>query len=55
VIIGEEEEVANAAYAHAITVHGHPDGAGTLEAIRSFLEPAENYQFDARPQEPLPS
>lgn len=55
VIIGEEAEVANAALAHAVAVHGHPDDAGTREAISGFLEPAENYQFAARPQEPLPS
>ena len=55
VIIGEEEEVANAAIAHAAAVHGHPDNAETRAAIGGFLEPAENYQFDARPQEPLPS
>jgi hypothetical protein len=55
VIIGEEDEVAGAAFAHAISVHGHPDNAETREAMRSFLEPAENYQFAARPQEPLPS
>jgi len=55
VIIGEEEEVANAAVAHAVAVHGHPDGAETRETIRGFLEPAENYQFAARPREPLPS
>lgn len=55
VIIGEEEEVTNAALAHAVAVHGHPDNAETRGAIGGFLEPAENYQFAARPQEPLPS
>lgn len=51
VIIGEEDEVARAAADHAIAVHGHPDTAETRAAIRDFLEPAENYTFEARPQE----
>jgi hypothetical protein len=55
VIIGEEDEVARAATAHAIAVHGHPDTPETHEAVHSFLEPAENYAFDARPQESLPT
>jgi uncharacterized protein DUF1059 len=55
VIIGDEDEVAKAALAHAVAVHGHEDSAETRETISSFLEPAENYQFEARPQEALPS
>jgi uncharacterized protein DUF1059 len=55
VIIGDEEEVANAAVAHAVAVHGHVDNAETRESISGFLEPAENYQFDPRPQEAWPS
>ena len=55
VIIGEEDEVARVATEHAVSVHGHPDNAETSEAVRGFLEPAENYTFEARPQEPLPS
>ena len=55
VIIGEEHEVARAAAEHAISVHGHPDNAETREAVQSFLEPAESYTFEARPQEPLPT
>lgn len=55
VIIGEEDEVARAAAEHAISVHGHEDSAETRAAIRSFLEPAENYTFEARPQEPMPA
>ena len=55
VIIGEEDEVVRAASEHAASVHGHPDSAETREEIRRFIEPAENYTFEARPQEPLPT
>lgn len=55
VIIGDEDEVVRAAAEHAVSVHGHPDNPETREAIRGFLEPAEDYTFEARPQEPLPT
>jgi hypothetical protein len=55
VIIGEEEEVGRAASEHAISVHGHPDNAETREGVHAILEPAENFTFEARPQEPLPT
>lgn len=55
VIIGEEDEVARAAAEHAITVHGHPDTADTRDQVRQFLEPADNYTAEARPQEPMPT
>ncbi len=55
VIIGEEEEVVRAASEHAASVHGHPDSPETQAAIHDLLEPAENYTFEARPQEPMPS
>ena len=55
VIIGEEDEVARAAVEHAVSVHGHPDSEETREAVRSFLEPASQYTFEARPQEQLPA
>jgi predicted small metal-binding protein len=55
VIIGEEDEVVRAATEHAASVHGHPDSAETRDAIRQFVEPAENYTFEAREQEPMPS
>ena len=55
VIIGEEDEVVRAAAEHAASVHGHPDTAETRAAMHDFLEPAENYTFEARPQEPMPA
>lgn len=55
VIIGEEDEVVRAAAEHAASVHGHADDAETRTFIRQYLEPAENYTFEARPQEPMPA
>ena len=55
VIIGEEDEVLLAASEHAASVHGHPDTAETRAAMHDFLEPAENYTFEARPQESMPA
>ncbi len=55
VIIGEEDEVARAAAEHAASVHGHEDTPEMRAQIRSFLEPAENYTFEARPQETMPA
>ncbi|MGO9788421.1 MAG: hypothetical protein ACLP8S_02515, partial [Solirubrobacteraceae bacterium] len=40
---------------HAISVHRHPDTAETRDAVHNFLEPASNYTFEARKQEPLPT
>ncbi|MBJ6765870.1 DUF1059 domain-containing protein [Myxococcaceae bacterium JPH2] len=37
-IAGEEEEVFNAAVAHAIAVHGHVDGPELREMIRVSLQ-----------------
>lgn len=55
VIIGEEDEVTRAAADHAISVHGHPDSGETRAAVHDFLGPAENYSFEARPQESMPA
>jgi predicted small metal-binding protein len=55
VIIGDEEEVVRAASEHAVSVHGHEGGPDLQEQIREFLEPAENYTLEARPQEAMPS
>jgi predicted small metal-binding protein len=55
VIIGEEDEVARAAAEHAVSVHGHEDSPEMREQIREFLEPAESYTAEARPQESMPA
>jgi hypothetical protein len=54
-IIGEEEEVVNAATAHAITVHGHPDSPELREQVRGMLEDESSYTPGARTAEALPS
>ena len=53
-IIGEEEEVVRAAAEHAASVHGHEDTPELREQLRGFLEPAEAYSNEPRPQESLP-
>jgi predicted small metal-binding protein len=40
-IAGEEEEVLDAAVAHAVARHGHADTAELREMLRSGLEAAE--------------
>ncbi len=55
VIIGEEGEIENAAAEHAISMHGHEDTPEFRAQIRGFLEPADNYTLEARPQETMPA
>lgn len=55
VIIGEPDEVERAAVEHAVAVHGHPDTPELREQLHEFIEPAENYTLEARPQEPMPT
>jgi predicted small metal-binding protein len=55
VIIGEEDEVARAAAEHAVSVHGHEDSPEMRQQLLEFLEPAENYTAEARPQESMPA
>jgi predicted small metal-binding protein len=43
VIIGEEDEVVQAAAEHAASVHGHEDNEEMREQLRGFLEPAVQY------------
>ena len=40
-IAGREDEVLNAAAAHAVAVHGHEDSPELREGLRSFLVDAE--------------
>jgi predicted small metal-binding protein len=47
-IIGDEEEVVQAAAQHAVTVHGHDDSPEMREQIKGFLEPEESYQAGHR-------
>jgi hypothetical protein len=48
-IIGEEDEVVDAAAQHAVAVHGHEDTPEFRSQLRALLEPEENYIPGARP------
>ena len=54
-IIGEEDEVINAAAEHAASVHGHEDTPELRKQVKEFLEPAEQYSNAPRPQETMPA
>jgi len=54
-IIGDEEEVLQAAAQHAVSVHGHEDTPQFKDDIRGMLEPEDSYQAGTRPQEAMPS
>jgi uncharacterized protein DUF1059 len=53
-IIGEQEEVVNAAAEHAASVHGHEDTPELRQQLREFLEPAEQYSNAPRAHETMP-
>jgi hypothetical protein len=54
-IIGEEDEVIDAAAQHASTVHGHEDTPELRETVRSLLEPEDSYIPGSREHEPFPA
>ncbi len=53
-IIGEEDEVVQAAAEHASSAHGHEDSQEMREQIRQFLEPADAYSNEPREKEAMP-
>jgi Protein of unknown function (DUF1059) len=53
-IIGDEDEVVDAAAQHAVLVHGHEDTPEFREQVRSLLESESDYKAGARETEPLP-
>jgi predicted small metal-binding protein len=53
-ILGEEDEVVQAAAEHAASAHGHEDTPEMREQLRGMLEPADSYTPGEREQEPLP-
>jgi hypothetical protein len=53
-ILGDEEEVVNAAAEHAASVHGHADTPELREQLRGMLEPAASYS-EVRTAEPFPA
>ena len=54
-IIGEEDEVVEAAAQHAASVHGHTDTPEMREQLRAFLEDESAYQPGSRATEPFPA
>jgi hypothetical protein len=53
-IIGEEDEVIEAAAQHAASAHGHQDSPEMREQLRGMLEAEEIYSPGARTPEPFP-
>ena len=53
-IIGEEDEVVDAAVTHAVAAHGHEETEEMREQIRASLEPEGAYTPGSREPEPFP-
>jgi len=53
-IIGEADEVVDAAATHAAAVHGHTDTPELREQLRMTLEPESAYTPGERQPEPFP-
>jgi hypothetical protein len=53
-IIGEEDEVVEAAAQHAVSVHQHEDTPALREDVRGMLEPEESFAPGEREKEPMP-
>jgi hypothetical protein len=53
-IIGEEDEVVEAAAQHAVSVHQHEDTPELREDVRGMLEPEESFAPGDREKEPMP-
>jgi hypothetical protein len=54
VIIGEADEVVQAAAEHAASVHGHENNEELRAQLRDFLEPADQYAPERQAEEALP-
>jgi len=53
-IIGEQDEVVEAAAQHAVSVHQHDDTPELREDVRGMLEPEESFTPGEREKEPMP-
>lgn len=49
VMIGESDELLNAAAEHAVSVHGHTDSPEFREELRQLLEPSDEYVAERLP------
>jgi plasmid stability protein len=54
-IIGDEDEVVEAAAQHAAAMHGHEDTPEMREQLRSMLEPESAYTPGEREKEAFPA
>ncbi len=54
-IVGEEDEVVDAAARHAVAVHGHTDSPEFRAQLRAMLEPESAFVPGARTPEPFPA
>lgn len=54
-IIGDEDEVVDAAVLHAVAAHGHTESDEMRDQVRSMLEPESAYSAGTREPEPFPS
>ena len=55
VIIGEEDEVVQAAAEHAASVHSHENNEELRTQLRDFLEPADRYTPERQAEGALPA
>ncbi|HXO10409.1 MAG TPA: DUF1059 domain-containing protein [Solirubrobacteraceae bacterium] len=53
-IIGEEDEVVQAAADHAASVHGHENNEELRAQLRGLLEPADQYTPERQAETALP-
>jgi predicted small metal-binding protein len=54
-IIGDEDEVVEAAAQHSVSVHGHTDSAELRDQIRATLEDESAFVPGERAKEPFPA
>jgi hypothetical protein len=54
-IIGDADDVVDAAVQHAVASHGHTETAEMREQVRAMLEPASAYVPGERTPEPFPA
>jgi plasmid stability protein len=54
-IIGEEDEVLDAAAQHAAAAHGHHDSPELREQLQAMLEPEDSYIPGAREPQAFPA
>ncbi len=54
-IVGEEEEVVQAAAQHAASVHGHADSPELRQQVRAMLEEESSFTPGERAKEPFPA